>query len=116
MSANLMNIDFARRKLEKVFNSRTTLKKAFGDRMARTIAMRMAVFRHARTLSMVPVTKPDRRHQLEGNRAGQYAVDLVHPKRLVFEPNHDPMPRKEDGGIDTDQVTAITVIEVIDYH
>ncbi len=111
-----MNIDFARRKLEKTFNSQTALKKAFGDRMARIVAMRMAVLRHARTLSMVPVTKPDRCHQLEGDRAGQYAVDLVHPKRLVFEPNHKPLPRKEDGGIDTDQVTAITVIEVIDYH
>ncbi len=71
---------------------------------------------HAQTLSMVPGTKPDRRHQLEGNRAGQYAVDLVHPNRLVFVPNHDPIPRKKDGGIDTDQVTAITIIEVVDYH
>ncbi len=78
--------------------------------------MRMAVLRNARTLSMVPVTKPDRRHKLEEGRAGQYAVDLVHPHRLVFKSNPDPMPRKKAGGIDTDQVTAITVIEVIDYH
>ena len=111
-----MNIVFARRKLEKTFNSATALKRTFGDRMARTVAMRMAVLRNARTLSMVPVTRPERCHQLEGGRVGQYAVDLVHPKRLVFEPDHNPMPRKEDGGIDTDQVTAITVIEVIDYH
>ncbi len=111
-----MNVDFARQKLEKTFNSQTALNRTFGDRMARTVAMRMAVLRNARTLGKVPVTNPDRRHQLEGNRAGQYAVDLVHPKRLVFEPNHNPMPRKEDGGIDTDQVTAITIIEVVDYH
>ncbi len=111
-----MNIDFARPRLKRTFNSETALKRAYGDRMIRTIAMRMKVLRHAPTLSKVPVTKPDRRHQLEGNRAGQYAVDLVHPKRLVFEPNHNPMPRKKDGGIDTDQVTAITIIEVIDYH
>ncbi len=111
-----MNIVFARRNLEKAFNSETALKRAFGGRMARTIAMRMAVLRNARTLGMVPVIKPERRHQLEGDRSGQYAVDLVHPNRLVFEPNHNPIPRKKDGGIDTDQVTAITVIEVIDYH
>ena len=111
-----MDIDFVRQTLEKIFNSQTALKRAFGDRMARTIAMRMVVLRHARTLSMVPVTRPERRHPLAGGRAGQYAVDLVHPKRLVFQPNHAPMPRKEDGGIDTDQVTAITIIEVIDYH
>ena len=111
-----MDIVFARRKLEKTFNSETALKRAFGDRMARTIAMRMKVLRHTRTLSMMPATRPDRCHQLEGRRAGQYAVDLVHPRRLVFEPNHDPMPRKEAGGIDTDQLTAITIIKVIDYH
>ncbi len=111
-----MDIDFARQKLEKTFNSQTALNRTFGDRIARTIAMRMAVLRNARTLSMVPVTRPERRHQLEGGRAGQYAVDLVHPHRLVFKPNHDPMPRKKAGGIDTDQVTAITIIGVIDYH
>ena len=111
-----MDIDFARRKLEKTFNSAKALKKAFGNRMADTIGARMAVLRHARTLSMVPATKPERCHQLEGRRAGQYAVDLVHPRRLVFKPNHDPMPQKETGGIDTDQVTAITVIQVTDYH
>lgn len=57
-----------------------------------------------------------RRHQLRGDRDEQYAVDLVHPCRLVFEPNHEPLPRRQDGGVDTDQVTAITIIDVIDYH
>ena len=55
-------------------------------------------------------------HQLKGNRDEQFAVDLVHPYRLVFEPNHDPLPRKEDGGINLEQVTAIKIMEVVDYH
>lgn len=84
--------------------------------MAKTIKMRMAVLKNARTLYLVPTTKPDRRHQLHADRDEQYAVDLVHPHRLVFEPDHNPIPRKEDGGVDTEQVTAITIIEVIDYH
>ena len=29
---------------------------------------------------------------------------------------HDPVPRLADGGIDLGHVTAITIIEVIDYH
>ena len=77
---------------------------------------RLAVLQAAPTLSMVPTVPPNRRHQLHGNRAGQYAVDLVHRHRLVFGPDHDPIPVKVDGGIDTDQVTAITVIEIVDYH
>ena len=65
---------------------------------------------------MVPTTSPERRHLLSSGRRGQYAVDLVHPYRLVFEPDHDPVPRTADGGIDIDRVTAITIMEVVDYH
>lgn len=84
--------------------------------MARVIMIRLAVLKAARNLGMVPMTPPDRRHQLSANRDEQFAVDLVHPRRLVFEPNHEPLPRRDDGGIDTDQVTAITILDVIDYH
>ena len=111
-----MDITFRTRKLMKVFNSERELKRAYGDRMARSIQMRLAVLKNARTLSMVPTTKPDRRHQLVGGRRGQYAVDLVHPHRLIFEPNNDPIPQTEDGGIDTDTITAIKIMEVVDYH
>ncbi len=111
-----MDVAFTRQKLGKTFNTEKALKREFGDRMARVIAIRMAVLKNARTLSLVPVTRPERRHQLRDDRDEQYAVDLVHPYRLVFEPNHDPIPRKPDGGIDTEQVTAITIIEVINYY
>jgi len=43
-------------------------------------------------------------------------VDLVQPYRLMFEVNHEPIPRREDGGIDTERVTAITILDVVDYH
>ena len=46
---------------------------------------------------------------------GQYAVDLTHPYRLIFEPTNTPV-QGADGDIATDEVTAITIIEVIDYH
>ena len=111
-----MDITFRNRKLARIFNSERRLRKAYGDRRARTIMMRLAVLKSARTLSHVPTTPPERRHQLRGDRDEQYAVDLVHPYRLIFVPNHDPLPRREDGGIDTDAVTAITIMEVADYH
>ena len=111
-----MDIAFSTRKLARTFNSGSALAKEYGDRMARTIQIRLAVLRNARTLALVPTSPPDRRHLLTGRRSGQYAVDLVHPFRLVFEPNHDPVPRTEDGGIDTSRVTAITIMEVVDYH
>lgn len=84
--------------------------------MAQTIRARLGVLKNAKTLLDAPKTRPDRLHQLKGDRDEQFAVDLVHPYRLVFEPNHDPVPRTADGGIDLEQVTAITVLGVVDYH
>lgn len=111
-----MDIAFRTRKLERIFNSEKELNRAYDRRMARTIMMRLAVLKNARALSFVPTSRPDRLHRLIGNRGGQFAVDLVHPCRLIFVPNHDPIPLKDDGGIDRDRVTAITIMEVVDYH
>ncbi len=111
-----MEIAFRTRKLERAFNAADALRKTFGARMARVIMLRMAVLRVARSLALVPTTQPDRRHQLSGDRNEQFAVDLVHPYRLVFEANHEPVPRKEDGAIGTQQLTAITILDVVDYH
>lgn len=111
-----MEISFKTRKLRKLFESQKNLTRTYGDRTARTIMMRIGVLKNAKTLSKVPATKPERMHQLRGDRDEQFAVDLAHPYRLVFEPNHDPFPRKEDGGFDLERVTAIQISEVVDYH
>ena len=111
-----MDIFFKTRKLAKVCNSDSELRKRYGDRMAKTIAMRLAVLKHARTLSLVPATPPERRHRLAGKRKEQYAVDLVHPHRLVFEPHRSSGAPADAATGDTGGVTAITIIEIIDYH
>jgi toxin HigB-1 len=60
---------------------------------------------------------PGNCHQLHADRAGQFAVDLWGSYRLVFEPDHDPLPvRPDDGGIDRSRVTKIMIREVVDYH
>lgn len=111
-----MEITFRTRKLAKTFNSESDLQKNYGKPMAMRIMSRLAVLMNARTLADVPSTPPERCHPLHGERKGQYAVDLVHPRRLVFMPNHEPVPRKDDGGIDLDKLTSIIIIEVVDYH
>ncbi len=84
--------------------------------MAKVIMMRMAVFRDARNLRLVPTTKMNKLHQLVGDRDEQSVVYIVHPLRLVFAVNHEPIPRKDDGGIDTEQVTVIKILKVEYYH
>ncbi len=111
-----MDIAFWTQKLEKIFDAADSLRRAYGARMAKVIMTRMAVLRAAASLALVPATPPHRRHQLAGDRKEQFAVNLVNLHQLVFEANHEPFPRRDDGGIDAERVTAITILDVIDYH
>jgi len=59
---------------------------------------------------------PGRCHVLKADRAGQFAIDVDHPLRLIFEPAHDPLPRTADGRWILKSITAIRLLEVEDYH
>jgi plasmid maintenance system killer protein len=60
---------------------------------------------------------PGNCHQLlHADRAGQLSMSLWGPYRLIFEPDHDPVPRLPDGGLDRSLVTKILIKEVVDYH
>jgi proteic killer suppression protein len=111
-----VEINFKTTKLEGIFNSEKELLKNFGTENGRLIMRRMTVLSAAPTLADVPARRPERMHALKGNRKGQFAVDIKHPFRLLFLPNHDPIPTKEDGGVDLSKITAITILRVEDYH
>ena len=59
---------------------------------------------------------PGNCHALSADRDGQFAVHLWGQYRLIFEPNDEPIPRLEDGGIDRSGVTSVVITEVADYH
>ena len=63
-----------------------------------------------------PMSPPHRCHELTGNRKGQLSMDLDHPYRLLFQPNHDPLPVRKEGGLDWNLVTAIKILEIEDTH
>ena len=96
-------------------NDDRALSKAYGPEMAKRIRRRLDDLAAADTLQTMR-SLPGRCHELEGNRKGELAIDLVHPRRLIFAPDHVPLPSKPDGGLDWTKVTAIRVIEVVDYH
>lgn len=112
----LMEITFKTKRLAKIFSNETELIKKYGKEKSRKIMMRMAVLLNAPDLSCVPTQKPERCHELIDNRKGEFAVDLKHPFRLVFKPVHNPIPYKDDGGIDLVKVTSIEILSVEDYH
>lgn len=107
---------YGEKSMERVFNSQRQLVRKFGAEQAGAIARRLGQLRAANTLSILGHLPPLRCHQLKGNRSGQFSVDLRHPYRLIFEPADDPVPVGDDGSIDRSKVTAVRIVEVVDYH
>ena len=110
-----MEISFKSGKLCKTCPQKAAMQKAYG-KLAPKLSQRLMELYAATTLAEMSHLPPPRCHELEGQRAGQFAVDLDKNYRLIFTPDHDPVPRKDDGGIDLAQVTEITILEITDYH
>ena len=111
-----MHITFINRKLQRIFNEEAKLVIEYGAQRAKKIEMRLAVLGTAACLKDIPHTPPERRHELAGKRKGEFAVDINGGDRLIFKPDHKPVPTLNDGGIDLQQVTAITILSVENYH
>ena len=114
-----MDITFKTKKLEKAFNESGQLETTHGTKRGKKIRIRMAELRAAKTLMdfWPPKSPPGRCHELtKGKNNGQLSVDLDHPYRLIFIPDHNPAPARAEGGLDWSQVTIIKIIGVEDTH
>lgn len=110
-----MRIEFKSKKLKKQLTDPRELVKALGQR-AKKAKQRMEEFKAADSLAEIATLSGPRCHELKGDYAGQLAVDISGNYRIVFEPHHNPIPEKEDGGLDWKQVTAIRILQIEDYH
>src|SRR5437762_3064953 len=111
-----MDILFLNSRRRKDFNERASLIRKYGQRRADLIQQRMAELMAAEFLEDIRNLPGPHCHELGQNRKGQLAVNLDHPYRLIFEPADEPIPLKPDGGLNWNQVTAIRILEVVDYH
>lgn len=111
-----MDISFRTKKLQKLCNSQAQAFKDLGPECGKRLMTRMFQLKAADNLADVLHLPGARLHALHNDRAGQYAVDLKHPQRLILITAHDPVPVLEDGGVDLSAVTAIEIIEIVDYH
>ena len=111
-----MEILFQNRKLQKECSDQSLLLRKHGTLRAKLLKSRLTQFGIANNLEEMRLLPQVRCHELKGDRAGTLAVDLDHPYRLIFEPAHDPLPQKADGGLDWSEVTVIRILAVEDYH
>lgn len=110
-----MDIVFKDKKLTKLFNDKKRLVKELGADRSTRVQRRLDDLRASANLEVMR-TLPGRCHELKGDRAGQLSLDLDHPYRLIFVPVNDPIPRKEDGGLEWSEVTAVKILGIEDTH
>ncbi|MCK4341881.1 MAG: killer suppression protein [Phycisphaerae bacterium] len=111
-----MEVSFASRGMQKACSVEKETRKKWGATLARRLQQRLMELKAADTLADISHLPPTRCHELTGNRAGQFSVDLVHPHRLIFMPDYDPVPEMPGGGLDRTKVTKVLVLEVCDPH
>src|SRR5438067_1328706 len=109
-----MNIEFGTKNMREACSSDKSMCRTYGDRMARKLRQRLAELEAVETLADLSRMPATGFHELEADRKGQLAVDLVDPHRLIFVPDSDPPPTKADWGTGLGEVKGIVVVEVVD--
>ncbi len=98
-----MDITYNNKKIEKICTDEKVAERTYGSEMANKIQQRINEISAADTIEMMIQFHIGRCHPLTNNRKGQYAVDLVHPYRLIFE---------KIGDI----IQIANIVEIVDYH
>jgi toxin HigB-1 len=111
----VIEISWSSRRLEKVCADDRQGQRHWGADNWKILKRRLAALLGAPTLADME-NAPGNCHQLSADRAGDFAISLWGSYRLVFQPDHNPVPTLKDGGIDTTLITKIEIKEVVDYH
>jgi len=99
----LLQIDYKTNSLEKACTQFKIAKKQYGERMAIILHQRINELRAAASIVELVKYSIGRCHSLEGNRRGEYAMDLIHPHRLVFKQVKD-------------QIEVVQILNIENYH
>ena len=98
-----MQIEYKNRGLEKVCTLANEAARKHGSKMAEIIHLRIDQISVFDTVEMLIQFKVGRCHTLTGDRKEQFAMDLIHPYRLIFEKRGE-------------QIQVVRIIEITDYH
>lgn len=98
-----MEVTFKNSKIRKICTDPKIAIKKYNELMAGIITQRIFELKASETIEDLLNSKIGRCHSLKGNRKGQYAMDLIHPQRLIFT-----VHKKE--------IQIAKIIEIVDYH
>ena len=98
-----MKVEFRNKTMQKICEDASTAERKYGLKMAVKIQQRIDEIKAADSVEMMLKHRIGRCHQLHGDRNNQFAVDLVHPQRLIFEKKGS-------------EIQIVRIIEITDYH
>jgi proteic killer suppression protein len=111
-----MKIGYRTRRLARICLEAAEAQRQLGSVNAKKLQQRLYELRTVDNLADLMKIPAARCHALRGDRAGEYAVSLQGPWRLVFVPDAAPVPRRSEGGVEAAAVTAVEIVELEDYH
>lgn len=111
-----MYIEYRNNKIKKFCEKHKEAVNKYGTICADKLFQRMQEIKAADTLADLNYLPPTRCHQLSGRRKHQFAVDLVHPFRLILKVPVEVEDYLEGDEIKKDRVKRVIIWEVVDYH
>jgi len=96
-----------------------SLSGRYGAAMAKKILLRLTALRAAESLGdfWPPKSGPERCHELIGELAGTFSVDLKQPYRLLFKPIEEAPPKdRSDEKKRWESITSIDVLAIENTH
>jgi plasmid maintenance system killer protein len=109
----------AKGKLKAALEDEAVCQKQYGRDMTKKIMMRMNELRAAKSLAdfWPPNSGPERCHELIGDRAGTFSVNVKQPYRLLFEPIEENPPKDRlDERKRWGEITKIVIVAIEDTH
>ena len=110
-----MTVSVGSRKLAKILAKPATIDKHLGTAIAKQVRKRLDDIHAAETLVDIRYV-PGRLEELTGDRRGQFSLRVSANVRLIIEPANDAECLKNEDGFDLRSVTAVRIVEIVDYH
>ena len=92
-------------------------RRSYGADMAKKIGLRFAALRAADSLVdfWPPKSGPERCHELKGDLAGTFSIDLKQPYRMLFKPIEEP-PNPLDERQRWVGIKTVEILSIEDTH
>jgi len=110
-----MELSYKNNKLIKSLTTDKGLAKSYGH-LAKKIKQRINQLESADNLATIQQLPALRLHEHIGKGKGTWSIDVHQNWRILFEIDHDPIPKLADGGVDLKAVTIICIEEITDPH